>query len=67
MKLVVEHDLRQYQCRAECLAVVPVKIFQISMLDNAKTLSLICTSVSRHCKYRISFRDYQVEPPLIIF
>lgn len=38
------HDLKQFQGRAECLCRCPcLKIFQISMLDNAKTLSLICT------------------------
>ena len=44
MKLAVEHDLRQHQSRAECPCRCPcLKIFQISMLDNAKTLSLIFT------------------------
>ena len=68
MKLVVEHDMRQYQRRAECLIVALLSKFsRFSIQDNAKTLSLICTPVARHYKCSISFWDYQVEPYLITF
>ena len=61
MKLVVEHDLRQYQSRAECLIVALLSKFsRFSIQDNAKTLSLICTpSCDDELKIRIVFEDSQ--------
>ena len=61
MKLVVEYDVRRYHCRAERLCRCPCqKIFQISMLDNAKTLSLICLPPwGDNCEFKDSFLQIQ--------